>query len=118
MEWFWDAYIADPAQRLEITASPNQATIEQLTACHHTVARRGGRRAAATRARRRPAKLRRAGVPVTTVRYNGTCHDFMLLNALSQTKATRAAVAQATTFLRDAFGSDCGPRDRAQRAHR
>ena len=30
MEWFWDAYIADPRQRSEITASPNQATIEQL----------------------------------------------------------------------------------------
>jgi len=28
MEWFWNAYIADPAQPLEITASPNQATIE------------------------------------------------------------------------------------------
>jgi acetyl esterase/lipase len=52
------------------------------------------------------AKLRQAGVPVTTVRYDGTCHDFMLLNALSQTKATRAAIAQATAFLREAFGSD------------
>jgi len=31
MEWFWDAYIADPAERDEITASPNQATIEQLS---------------------------------------------------------------------------------------
>ncbi len=36
------------------------------------------------------AKLRRAGVPVTTVRYDGTVHDFMLLNSLSQTRATRA----------------------------
>jgi acetyl esterase len=52
------------------------------------------------------AKLRLAGVPVTTVRYDGTCHDFMLLNSLSQTKATRAAIAQATAFLRDAFGTD------------
>ena len=31
MEWFWDAYTTDPAQRAEITASPNQASIEQLT---------------------------------------------------------------------------------------
>jgi hypothetical protein len=30
MEWFWDAYVADPAQRFEVTASPNLATIEQL----------------------------------------------------------------------------------------
>jgi hypothetical protein len=30
----------------------------------------------------------------------------MLLNALSQTKATRAAIAQATAFLRGAFAPD------------
>jgi len=32
MEWFWDAYTTDPAQRAEITASPNQASTEQVTA--------------------------------------------------------------------------------------
>ena len=52
------------------------------------------------------AKLRRAGVPVTTVRYDGTIHAFMLLNSMSQTRATRAAVAQAIAFLRQAFGTD------------
>ena len=52
------------------------------------------------------AKLRLAGVPVTTVRYDGTIHDFMLLNALSETRATRAAIAQATAFLREALGTD------------
>jgi acetyl esterase len=31
MEWFWDAYTPDPAQRSEITASPNQASLEQVT---------------------------------------------------------------------------------------
>jgi acetyl esterase len=52
------------------------------------------------------AKLRMAGVPVTTVRHDGTIHDLMLLNSLSQTKATRAAIAQATAFLRQAFQTD------------
>ena len=52
------------------------------------------------------AKLRAAGVPVTTVRYDGTVHDFMLLNSLSETHATRAAIAQATAFLRAALGTD------------
>jgi acetyl esterase len=52
------------------------------------------------------AKLRSAGVPVTTVRYDGTVHDFMLLNSLSATHATRAAIAQATAFLRAALGTD------------
>jgi len=49
------------------------------------------------------ARLRAAGVPVTTVRYDGITHDFMMLNPLSQTRATRGAIAQAISFLRDAL---------------
>jgi acetyl esterase len=51
------------------------------------------------------ARLRAAGVPVTTVRYDGITHDFMMLNPLSGTHATRAAVAQAIAFLREALDS-------------
>src|ERR671916_3230327 len=99
MEWFWDAYAPDHAQRSEITASPNRATLEQVRGLPPTylcvdeadVLRDEGEAYA--------AKLRRAGVPVTTVRYDGTVHDFMLLNSLSDTHATRAAIAQATAFL-------------------
>jgi acetyl esterase len=105
MEWFWDAYTTDPAQRTEITASPNQASTEQVTALPPTylcvdeadVLRDEGEAYA--------AKLRSAGVPVTTVRYNGTIHDFMLLDALSETRATRAAIDQATAFLRAGLGT-------------
>jgi acetyl esterase/lipase len=105
MEWFWDAYTTDPAQRSEITASPNQASTEQVTGLPPTylcvdeadVLRDEGEAYA--------AKLRAAGVPVTTVRYDGTIHDFMLLNALSHTRATRAAIGQATAFLRAGLGT-------------
>jgi acetyl esterase len=62
-------------------------------------------KAAAAAARRGRAELRSAGVPVTTVRYNGTIHDFMLLDALSETRATRAAIDQATAFLRAGLGT-------------
>ena len=55
------------------------------------------------------AKLRSAGVPVTTVRYDGVVHDFMLLNAMSESRATRAAIAQATAHLRAALGTGEGP---------
>jgi acetyl esterase len=105
MEWFWGAYASDPARRAEITASPNQASVEQVTGLPPTflcvdeadVLRDEGEAYA--------AKLRSAGVPVTTVRYDGTIHDFMLLNALSNTKATRAAIGQATAFLRAGLGT-------------
>jgi acetyl esterase/lipase len=105
MEWFWDAYTTDPAQRAEITASPNRASIEEVTGLppaylcvdEADVLRDEGEAYA--------AKLRMAGVPVTTVRYDGTIHDFMLLNALSETRATRAAIGQATSFLRSGLGT-------------
>ncbi|HTZ93188.1 MAG TPA: alpha/beta hydrolase [Streptosporangiaceae bacterium] len=105
MQWFWDAYAPDLAQRSEITCSPNQATTEQvrglppayLCVDEADVLRDEGEAYA--------AKLRSAGVPVTAVRYNGTIHDFMLLNALSDTRATRAAISQATAFIRAGLGT-------------
>jgi acetyl esterase/lipase len=105
MEWFWDAYVPDPAQRKEITASPNQASTDQVTGLPPTylcvdeadVLRDEGEAYA--------AKLRSAGVPVTTVRFDGTIHDFMLLNSLSETRAARAAIDQATAFLRAGLGT-------------
>jgi acetyl esterase len=42
---------------------------------------------------------------VTTVRYDGITHDFMMLNPLSATHATRAAIAQAIWALRGALHS-------------
>ncbi|MEU0386576.1 alpha/beta hydrolase [Streptomyces chartreusis] len=64
------------------------------------------------------AKLRAAGVDITTVRYDGITHDFMMLNLLSDTHATRAAVTQAAAVLRDALRSGvaliCDVRGRGQ----
>ena len=50
-------------------------------------------------------KLMDAGVRVTSVRYNGTIHDFMMLNSLAATPAVRTAVGQASGYLRNAFAS-------------
>ena len=60
MGWFWDPYAPDHAQRAEITASPKQASLDQLTGLpptgHH---RRGRRPARRGRGVRRPAARRR-----------------------------------------------------------
>jgi acetyl esterase len=106
MEWFWDAYTTDPAERSEVTASPNRASIAQLEGLPPTLLLVDEADVLRDEGEAYAAKLRRAGVPVTTVRYDGTVHDFMLLNPLSKTKAARAAIAQATAFLREAFGTD------------
>ena len=48
------------------------------------------------------ARLRAGGVAVTTVRYDGITHDFMMVNPLS---GTHAGVAQAIAVLREALDS-------------
>ena len=50
-------------------------------------------------------RLTQAGVPTTSVRYNGTIHDFMMLNPVRATRATSAAVEQAIHILRGALGT-------------
>ena len=106
MEWFWDAYTTDPDERAKITASPNRATTEQLAGLPPTLLLVDEADVLRDEGEAYAAKLREAGVPITTVRYDGVVHDFMLLNAMSEAKATRAAIAQATAFLRAALGTE------------
>jgi acetyl esterase/lipase len=105
MRWFWDQYTTDPAQRAEITASPNRATVEQLGGLPPAYVLVAEADVLRDEAVAYAAKLRAAGVPVSTVRYDGTVHDFYLLNPLSQTEACRAAIPQATAVLRAALGT-------------
>lgn len=44
-------------------------------------------------------KLRRAGVDVTARRFQAIIHDFVMLNALDQTKACRAAMDVSTEWI-------------------
>ncbi|MGH2685359.1 MAG: alpha/beta hydrolase, partial [Actinomycetota bacterium] len=75
MAWFWDAYVPQLERRSEPFASPLRASDEQLAGLppafiivdEADVLRDEGEAYA--------AKLRAAGVDVTTVRYNGTVHD-------------------------------------------
>jgi acetyl esterase len=48
-------------------------------------------------------RLAQAGVRVTSVRYNETFHDFVMLNPLANTPATRAAIRQAIDALKIAL---------------
>jgi len=106
MAWFWDAYLPDTARRGEITASPLRATLEDLAGLpeafvivdENDVLRDEGEAYA--------RKLTQAGVRTTSVRYNGTVHDFMMLNPLRTSAAVTAAVEQAIQVLRKALRTD------------
>ncbi|MEU3188244.1 alpha/beta hydrolase [Streptomyces sp. NPDC006923] len=103
MQWFWDQYTTDPAQRAEITASPLRATTEQLTGLPPALVITGEADVLRDEGEAYANKLRQAGVPVTAVRYQGIIHDFVMLNALRETHAAEAAITQAIGTLRTAL---------------
>jgi acetyl esterase/lipase len=105
MQWFWDQYTTDPAQRAEITASPLRATIEQLKGLPQALVITGEADVLRDEGEAYANKLRQADVPVTATRYQGIIHDFVMLDALRATHAARAAIAQAVGFLRDALAA-------------
>ena len=103
MAWFWDAYAPDLDRRSEPYASPLRASDEQLAGLPPALVIVDEADVLRDEGEAYAARLRAAGVAVTTVRYDGITHDFMMLNPLSDTHATRAAVAQAISTLRQAL---------------
>ncbi|GAA4084044.1 alpha/beta hydrolase [Nonomuraea soli] len=100
MQWFWDQYTTDDAQRSEITASPLRATTEELTGLPPALVITGEADVLRDEGEAYANKLRQAGVPVTAVRYQGIIHDFVMLDALRETQAAGAAIELAVGTLR------------------
>ena len=104
MNWFWDAYAPNKADRKKTMAAPLAATPEQLKGLppalvivdENDVLRDEGEQYA--------RKLLQAGVETTAVRVLATCHDFLLLNALAGTNATKGALDLATQKLAQTLG--------------
>jgi acetyl esterase/lipase len=101
MQWFWDSYTSDAAQRKEIYASPLQASVEQLQGLPPTLIETAEFDVLRDEGEAYGRQLDAAGVAVTSVRYGGMIHDFGLLNVVSQVPAVRAAMAQASQQLKD-----------------
>jgi acetyl esterase len=104
MNWFWDAYAPNKADRKKTMAAPLAATPEQLKGLppalvivdENDVLRDEGEQYA--------RKLLQAGVETTAVRVLATCHDFLLLNALAGTAATKGALDLASQKLAQTLG--------------
>jgi acetyl esterase len=106
MQWFWDQYTSDPAQRAEITASPLRASLDDLAGLPEALVIVGEADVLRDEGEAYAAKLRSAGVPVTAVRFQGIIHDFVMVNALRDTYAAKAATAMGGDFLRNALYTD------------
>ncbi|GHE58896.1 esterase [Streptomyces longispororuber] len=103
MQWFWDQYTTDEAERARITASPLRATPEQLTGLPPALVITAEADVLRDEGEAYANKLRQAGVAVAAVRYQGVIHDFVMLDALRGTNAAQSAIELATTTLRRAF---------------
>ncbi len=103
MRWMWDQYSTNPDERKSIYASPLQANIDDLKGLPPAVIMVAENDILRDEGEAYGRKLDQAGVEVTTVRYNGTIHDFGLLNALANQPSTKAmldhAAAQLKRFL-------------------
>jgi acetyl esterase/lipase len=100
MKWMYDLYIADPAKRQDIHASPLRASLEQLKGLPPALIQVAENDILRDEGEAYGRRLDEAGVDVTTIRYDGTIHDFGLLNALANEPATRSLFRHAAAELR------------------
>ena len=103
MQWFWDQYTTDEAERAKVTASPLRASLDQLAGLPRALIITAEADVLRDEGEAYAAKLREAGVPVVQVRFGGIIHDFVLLDALRNTHAAKAAMRLAVDTLKAAL---------------
>jgi acetyl esterase len=103
MEWFWDAYLPDRDARRAITASPLNASLDDLKGLPEALIIVDENDPLRDEGEAYARKLSQAGTRVTSSRYNGTIHDFVMLNPLAETPAVRSAIHQGIDALREAL---------------
>ncbi|WP_347557650.1 alpha/beta hydrolase [Robbsia sp. KACC 23696] len=100
MKWFWDAYTKDPVQRKQRYASPLQASSAALQGLPPALIQVAQYDVLRDEGEAYGHKLEAAGNDATTVRYDGTIHDFGLLNFLANDPTTKTAIAQMAAQLK------------------
>ncbi|HTW68650.1 MAG TPA: alpha/beta hydrolase [Acetobacteraceae bacterium] len=104
MRQVWDHWLPDAARRTDPVAAPVLAPLDSLAQLPDALIIVAEVDPTRDDAEWYARKLSDAGVRVTSVRYNGTIHDFAVLNTLADTPAARSAVLQINAALLDAFG--------------
>ncbi len=100
MHWFWNAYEPDDASRKKPLLSPLYASLDQLQGLPPALIITDENDVLRDEGEAYAHRLMEAEVEVTAVRFLGTFHDFMMLNRLAKTPATRGAIELATTYFR------------------
>ena len=101
MKWFWKVYAPKKETHLLPTVAPLRANLEELKNLPKTLLITAEYDVLRDEGEAYAKKLRMAEVPVISTRYGGTIHDFVVLNPLRKTEASKAAVLQICTFLKN-----------------
>lgn len=106
MEWFFEAYAPDKESRNDIYVSPLKADEEDLKGLPPTLIITAENDVLRDEGEAYARKLDSAGVDVLNIRINGTIHDFLMLNALSDTRCAKGALNLACNMLKKALHKD------------
>jgi len=100
MKYGWDHYAPEATLRNNRYVSPLRATLEELRGLPPALVITAENDPLRDEGEAYARKLKLAGVSVNAVRYNGTIHDFVLLNALRHVPSTEAAIEQISSEIR------------------
>lgn len=106
MKWFWNAYLPAENELKKHTVSPLQASIEQLKGLPPALIITNECDVLRDEGEAYAHKLIEAGVETTAICLLGTIHDCVMLNALVDTPAVRAAIELANAKLNQIFNLD------------
>lgn len=99
MKYGWDLYAPDERTRENPYVSPLRARLAHMGGLPPALVITAENDPLRDEGEAYARKLKSAGVSVTAVRYNGTIHDFVALNALRNVPSTIAAIKQASDGL-------------------
>jgi acetyl esterase len=104
MKYGWDLYAPAKAERDNPYVSPLRASLDHLNGLPPALVITDENDVLRDEGEAYAHRLQDAGVPTVSTRYDGTIHDFGLLNVLANLPTTKAMILQVANGIRDHIG--------------